>query len=50
MQNPIDNNLVGISPQKLGGAALPSHPEKKVANVVRNSREKKLTVIREDVI
>ena len=32
----IDNNNVGLSPQKLGGAALPSHLEKRIANVAWN--------------
>jgi hypothetical protein len=46
----IDNYNVGLSPQKPGGAALPLHLEKRIANVVRNLRGKKFPVFREEVL
>jgi hypothetical protein len=50
MQKAIDNKFFGVSPQKPGGSALPSHPEKKFAVVVRNLRAKKFPVFREDTL
>jgi hypothetical protein len=50
LQTAIDNNYVGVSPQNPGGTALPSYLEKRVANVVRNLREKKCMVFREEVL
>ena len=50
MQRAIDNNNVAISPKKPRGFALPSHLEKKIANVVRNLRGKKFPVFKEEVL
>ena len=50
LQNAIDNNYVGVSPQKPCGSALPSHLENRVANVIRNLRGKKFSVFREEVL
>jgi len=50
LQKVIDDNSVGISPQKPSDSALPSHLEKKIANVVRNLRGKKFPVFREEVL
>ncbi len=50
LQKAIDNNFVGVSPQKQGGSALSSHLEKRVAAVVRNLRAKKFPVFREEVL
>jgi len=38
----IANNGVAVCPQKFGGSAMPSHIEKRIANVVRKLRERKL--------
>jgi hypothetical protein len=46
----IANNGVGLSPQKPGGVALPSHIEKRVANVVRTLRARKLPVFQSEVL
>ncbi len=50
MQKAIDNNFVGVSPQKPGGFVLPSHLEKRIAAVVRNLRAKKFPFSREEVL
>ncbi len=49
-QKAIDNNLVGVSPQKTSGLALPSHLEKRVANIVRTLRGKKFPAFREECL
>jgi hypothetical protein len=46
----LSNECVGISPQKLGEQALPSHIEKRVANVVRALRERKMPVFPEEIL
>jgi hypothetical protein len=46
----IDNNFVGLSPQKPGGVAMPSQLEKEIANVDRRLRERKFPVFLEEVL
>ncbi len=48
-QKEIDNNFIGVSPQKAGGVALPSHLDKRVANVVGTLCGKNFFVFREEV-
>ncbi len=46
----LNNNCVGISPQKLGGVALPSSIEKNIGMMVKHLREKHFPVFPEEVI
>ncbi len=50
MQKAIANIGLAVSPQILGGAALPSHIEKRIANIVRKLRERKLPVFQSEVL
>ncbi len=46
----LNNNCVGISPQKTGGVALPSSIEKEIGKMVEVRRERDFPVFPEEVI
>jgi hypothetical protein len=46
----LNNNGVAVSPQKPGGASLPSHIEKKIANIDRGLRARKFPVFASEVM
>ena len=49
VKNALNNNYIGISPQKPGGVSLPSHIEKNIADVVRGLRERKFPVFASEI-
>ena len=50
VKNALNNDGIGLSPQKPGGVSLPSHIEKKIAAVVRRLRERKFPVFASEVM
>ena len=46
----LKNGGVAVSPQKPGGASLPSHIEKKIARIVRGLRARKFPVSASEVM
>jgi len=50
VKNALNNNGIGLSPQKPGSVSLPSHIEKKIATVFRGLRERKFPVFASEIM